>query len=136
MEDIETRTAFITSPESHIIWLNYKLGVELTVEDIRENLEASLKLTQGKVHGAVLDTREKDVRITTEAMKYGASKEVTKYRLATAYLSTSLTGKLFGDFVLDHYRPKINHRVFTDDKEAMEWLRGFLPRPTATFHEF
>jgi hypothetical protein len=126
MDEIETRTAFITLHEPAIVWLNYKTGVEIDKNDIQENIQASLILTKGKIHGAILDTRGKDVSITNAAMKYGASTTVLQHRVATAYLSTSLSGKLFGDFFMKFYKPKINNRLFTDKIEAVKWLRPIV----------
>ena len=132
MEKIETRTAVITLFKPLIVWESFKRGVKIDVEDIHENIAASLKLTEGKRHAAVLDTRDKEVSITQKALRYGASVEVTKYRIATAHLTTSMAGVVFGNYFMKFFNPKINNRMFSDDKEAVKWLCEFaeiLQRP-------
>ena len=125
MEKIETRTAFISLHQKNIVWEDFKVGVEIDEQDIHDNIAASMKLTGGERHSAVLDTRDRDMSITHEAMALGASVEVTKYRIATAHLSNSLSGRLFGNFFMKFFKPKINNRMFSDEKEALKWLKGF-----------
>ena len=124
MEKIETRTALIFLHEEGIVWEDFKEDVEIDISDITENIAASLKLTNGKPHAAVLDTRNKSVTITNAAMKFGASKEVTKDRLATAHLTNSLAGELLGNFFMKFFKPKIRNRMFSDEKSALAWLQG------------
>lgn len=125
MEKIETRTAFIWLHEKNMVWEDFKREMEIDVQDIRDNIAASLILTKGAVHTAVLDAREKDLTITNAAMRYGASKEVTKQRAATAHVTSSLSGRLVGNFFMKFFKPKINNRMFTDVDEAVKWLRTF-----------
>ena len=125
MDRIETRTAYISLHERNMVWLDFKKQIEIDANDIRENIAASLKLTQGLRHTAVLDTRGKDVSITNKAMAFGASREATRHRIATAHVTNSLSGRLFGNFFMKFFRPKIHNRMFTNDKEAVKWLRTF-----------
>ena len=125
MEKIETRTAIITVHEKNIVWEDFKLNRVIDASDIRENIAASLKLTEGKRHAAVLDTRGKNLSITDEAMKYGASNSVARDRIATAHLTNSLSGRIMGNFFMKFFKPKINNRMFSDEKEALAWLRAF-----------
>ena len=125
MKSIETCTAEIFLYDTSIVWQKYKKGIEIGAEDIRKNTSASLKLTGGKRHSAILDTRDKDVSITNAALKLGASKAVTKDRFATAHLTTSLSGKLFGNLFMKFFKPKIKNKMFTDEKEAIAWLKTF-----------
>ena len=125
MNKIETRTAVITLFEPAIVWESFKKGVRIDAEDIQENIAASLKLTGGMRHSAVLDARDRGVSITQKAMQYGSSNEVIKDRIATAHLTTSMGGKLIGNYFLKFFMPKINNHMFSDEKEALKWIRGF-----------
>lgn len=125
MDKIETRSAVISLYEKNLVWEDFKMNRVIDVSDIRENIAASLKLTNGVRHLAVLDTRGKNLSITDEAMKYGASKSVTRDRIATAHLTNSLHGRVIGNFFIKFFRPKIKNRMFTDEKEALKWLRSF-----------
>lgn len=125
MDKIETRTAMISLCEKNIVWEDFKMNRVVDVSDIRENIAASLKLTRGVRHLAVLDTRGKNLSITDEAMKYGASRSVARDRIATAHLTNSLAGRVIGNFFVKFFRPKIHNRMFVDEKEALKWLRSF-----------
>jgi hypothetical protein len=123
MEKIETRTAVISRYRENILWQDFKPNVEIDVADIKENISACIQLVNGRKHSAVLDVRGKDVSITQKAMKYGASKEVTKYRIATAHLTSSISDRLIGNFFIKFFRPKINNKMFSNEKQAIEWLK-------------
>lgn len=125
MEKIETRTAVISLYEKNLVWEDFKMNRVIDVSDIRENIAASLKLTNGARHLAVLDTRGKNLSITDEALKYGASRSVTRDRIATAHLTTSLAGRVIANFFNKFFRPKIHNRMFVDEKDALKWLRSF-----------
>lgn len=125
MEKIETRTAVISLYEKNLIWEDFKMNRVIDVSDIRENIAASLELTNGTRHLAVLDTRGKNLSITDEAMKYGASRYVTRDRIATAHLTDSLAGRVLGNFFMKFFKPKIHNRMFADEKEALKWLLSF-----------
>ncbi len=125
MEKIQTRTAEISLYGKDMVWEDFKPGVEIDAEDIRMNIAASLKLTNGRRHTAVLDTRGKHMTITQAAMKLGASAEVTKDRIATAHLTDSISRNIFGNLFVKFFMPKIHNRMFSDEKEAIKWLKGF-----------
>ena len=125
MTKIETRTSVIFLFEKGIIWEDLKSNVEIGVPDIQENILASLTLTNGKRHSAVLDARDKEISITNDAMRYGASKAVSQDRVATAHLTNSIGGKLVGNFFMKFFKPNLHNRMFSDEKEAIAWLRSF-----------
>ena len=124
MERVITRTAEISLYEKNIVWENFKQGVQIDADDIRENIAASLKLTEGRKHSAVLDTRGRNMTITNKAMRLGASAEVTKTRFATAHLTDSAARNVIGNFFIKFFSPKIQNRMFSDEKEAIGWLRS------------
>ncbi len=125
MEKIETRIAFIWLHEKNMVWEDIKRNAEITEDDIRENTAAALKLTGGARYTAVLDARGKDATLTDGAMKYGASQGVIKHRIATAHVTTSLSGRLIGNFFMKFFKPKINNRMFANPEDAVKWLRTF-----------
>ena len=126
MSKIETRTAFIWLYETNVIWTDHKNDVEIDEKDMYENLQASLGLTNGHSHVVVLDTRDKNVSITHEAMRYGASAEMAKYRMATALITNSISERLFGNFFMKFFKHKLQNRIFAVANEALAWLRTFI----------
>lgn len=124
MEKIKTRTAEISLIEPRIVRVKFDEGIQIDAPDIFENIEASLKLTSGKRHAAVLDARS-NVSITDEAMKFGASQKALEHRIATALLTRSLSVRLFGNLFNNFFRPKIQNKIFSDEKDALKWLKSF-----------
>ena len=124
MDKIITRTAEISLYEKNIVWEDFKQGIQIDADDIRENIAASLKLTEGRKHSAVLDARGRGLTITNKAMSLGASAEVTKDRFATAHLTNSVARNIIGNFFIKFFKPRIQNRMFSDEKEAIGWLRS------------
>ena len=125
MEKIQTRTAVISLYAKDMVWEDFKKDIQIDAADIRENIAASLKLTNGKRHTAVLDSRGRNMTITNAAMKLGASAEVTKDRIATAHLTESISRNILGNLFIKFFKPKIQNRMFSNEKEALAWLRTF-----------
>lgn len=124
MAMIRTRIAEVSLIEQGIVRVKFDEDAEIGIDDIQRSIEASLKLTGGKKHAALLDART-NVSITQGAMKYGASAKVLQHRTATAMLTERLSVRIFGNFFNGFFRPKIRNRIFSNEAEAIEWLRSF-----------
>jgi hypothetical protein len=51
-------------------------------------------------------------------------KPENKYRIADAFLVKSLGVRIMANFFIKVTKPKVNTRLFTDEKEAIKWLEG------------
>jgi hypothetical protein len=57
---------------------------------------------------------------------YWAKKESCPYSKADAFMINSMAMKLISNFYLSINKPERPTKMFTDEKEAIEWLKTFL----------
>ena len=122
MEKVVTRTAEISLIEDGIIKVKYHADADVDIKDMQMNIDESMKLTGGKSHTALLDARG-FVTMSEKALKYGATEEMLMYRTATALLTDSLAVRLTGNFFNIFLKPKLKSKIFTNEKDAIQWLR-------------
>ena len=67
------------------------------------------------------------VSMDKSARDYFSSDEGTKNVLAGALMLDSGFSRILGNFFLKVTKPKIPARIFTDEKEALEWLERYKP---------
>lgn len=96
----------------------------LEVEDVKEVRRANLALSEGKPFCVLLDTSKGYFNVSPEANKLMADKEFSKDRLAAAFVVRSLASRLAGNFFL-RLKPGSPTRLFTNEAEALRWLRKF-----------
>jgi len=63
--------------------------------------------------------------ITKEARDYLASAEGTRYVTAAGLLLESYLGKIMGNFFLQINKPSLPTKMFSNKKEAIEWLTQY-----------
>lgn len=100
-------------------------GEYIEKEDVDQIREANLKLSGGKPFMVLLDTSQGHAPASPEANKLMASKEYGIGRKAIAIVAPSLAAKLLSNFFIRFNKPHTPTRVFTDEAEAIEWLRNF-----------
>lgn len=122
-EKIETSKFFIWIDEN-IVFLEYKLGIEVEVEDIKEYNNAILELGKGRKLPLLVDARE-GASISPEARLYAASAVSTNLKLASAIVVNTLPNKLIANFYINFNKPLIPSKVFTSMAEAVEWLKQY-----------
>jgi hypothetical protein len=64
--------------------------------------------------------------ITKEAREYYAGEEAGEAIKATALLIKSPVAKVLGSLFLGINKPKVLLKLYTSEKEAIEWLKGFI----------
>jgi hypothetical protein len=115
----------VTLIEPSIIKVKVHEGIVFDVKETHEIRSLNLELTNGKPYCLLLDYT-KYFTITPEAKQLAASEEFSKYRIAFAAVVGSLAAKLSGNFFIKFNLPATPTRLFTNEKDALEWLRGFL----------
>jgi hypothetical protein len=100
-------------------------GSEITLDNSVENFQKAMTLTGGKRYAAFTDARA-TVTISKEAMAFGSSEEANKMLIAQAILISSLANRLMGNFMIKFHKPKSPTKLFSDEEEAMSWLREKL----------
>ncbi len=97
----------------------------LELEDARENVEVVKKLGNGKLIPVLVDIREAKGG-SKECRAYFASEEAAKIQSACALLVASPLSRLIGNFFIGLNKTKFPTKLFSDEDEAMDWLKKFL----------
>jgi hypothetical protein len=93
-----------------------------TLDMARENVAAFQRLAAGVARPLLVDMR---INFATGpgVREYYASKEALEGCAAMAMLVASSTSRMIGNFFLTMNAPAVPCRMFTDEKEAVGWLR-------------
>ncbi|MFL5752934.1 MAG: hypothetical protein ACJ76F_05965 [Bacteroidia bacterium] len=124
MNRTETRTMFIVLDEHGIIRMQIKEGAELDVEDAADNLVVVRNLSAGQPALKLVDSRV-SWKISDEAKKYLEEDDDPKRTIARAVIQRSIIEKWITTFLSKLNRPETPIKFFTDEKEALDWLRSF-----------
>lgn len=121
---VETRTARLWLDEDGILRLVFHPKAELTRADAEENHAAIMRLT-GSQHDStpqlvdISRIKSADRGARTFSASDGAA------TLAVALIVGSPVSRVIGNFYLGLNSPKYPLRLFTSEREAIEWLKGF-----------
>jgi hypothetical protein len=100
-------------------------GSEVSLDDARENLETTARLSQGKRLPVMVDLR--GVRSqSAEARALLAGPAGTAVSVAVAMIIASPLSRVLGNFYLGFNRPETPTRLFTSQDEAEAWLSSFI----------
>lgn len=97
----------------------------LEVEDVLAVREVNLALSEGKPFCVLLNTGEGYFNLVPEAAKLLNSKEYAEKRMAAAFVIKSLASRLAGNFFIRMGGRYHHTRLFSDEAEALEWLKTF-----------
>jgi len=114
IETITTSKAIIELHESKLVVVRVTHNGMIDAPDLREMLNAQVKLT-GKVKSVVVIVLQKKNDITTEARKIIFSEEITQYSLKEIYVIKSRLQRILADFYTIFNNTPIP--VFTFSKE-------------------
>lgn len=100
-------------------------GAHVTLADALEVVSAGARVRGGVKRPLLVDLRRIQT-VDLEARVYFASAEGGAGSVAVALLIGSPISRMIGNFFLGVNRPLLPVRLFTDETEALEWLKGFL----------
>ena len=112
--------------EDGIIHAIFKPEV-LDLEAAKECVKLRLELSEGLTYPFMADGRGVQ-NITKEARDYFASDIGVRGVAASALLTESVAGKFIGNFFLQINKPKVPVRLFTNDTDAVNWLKNFVKK--------
>lgn len=99
-------------------------GAHMDVASLKEDGEANIQLTGNRRVLALYDSRG-FFTIEPEAREYLRSGIVDPTRIATAVLTDRLATKLLVNFFIRFNKPKTPMKMFTNEKQALIWLKSF-----------
>lgn len=108
--------------EDDVLYIIFKDGVSVDVDEMEESKNARIVLQQGKSMKVLVDSRGL-FQITKEARAYAA--EHGEMSIAMTILSDSLGTRLLTNFFIKHNKPSTPTKMFTSKEKALEWLAEF-----------
>ena len=119
---IVTRTAKITfNVQEGVLYFELFPGNEIGLEDSKEHIAASEKLTNGKMHCAFIKALG-NIDISSEARKHGSNPKIQENLIAQAVLVNSMATRIAGNFYIRFNKPPKPTRIFTNPEDAKSWL--------------
>lgn len=120
-----TRKARLWLGQDGVARVLWEPGAEVTLDDARETMAASLKINKGKRRPLLIDT--KTMRsLAREARSYYAGEEAASVASAVAILVGTPVSRVLGNFYIGLSNPRLPSRLFTSEGEALKWLKRYL----------
>lgn len=107
------------------IKINVVGNVEISVEDVKSIASACQKIGGGKAYPLLINVGKYTLP-SVEARKFIAQAESNPYAKAEAYVISDLPQRIVGNFFLKFDKPARPTKIFTNEEEAMEWLKQFF----------
>jgi hypothetical protein len=102
-----------------------KDGANVTLPEAKENSVAVNNLsTAGNTFPLLIDSRNIH-SITKEARDFFSMNNRESCILAFAIIIDSPLSRIIGNFFMGLNKPRVPARLFTDEKEALNWLKEF-----------
>lgn len=112
--------------EPSLVQLELEEGKEVDTQDVIEINDTCMKLSNDQAYAQLILMNKPGVGSTPDARKLSAQIH-TKYPiLAVALVVSSLSEKLIANFYIKFNRPAVPTRMFTNEKEALNWLHEQL----------
>jgi hypothetical protein len=126
LRSVETPSGLlILDEERGFVRIKNKRGVEQTLEDARNNIAELFRLTEGKPYPILVDLE--GTSLARDVRTYYGGVEVRDKLRALALLVTNPVASVVANFFLGMKHHRTPTRMFTSEREAIEWLRAFRP---------
>ncbi len=125
IDKIKTATGTVSFQEEGIVRYQIDQTDEITLQNVKEYLEAVRNLGGGKAFCNLVVMKE-FIQVGDEARKYAAGEESNMYTIADAFVINSIALKLVGNFYIRYNKPVRPTRIFNNEEDALVWLRTFL----------
>jgi hypothetical protein len=100
-------------------------NVEISVEDVKAIAQSCKEAGGGKAYPLLIKV-DKYTLPSAEARKFIAQADSNPYAKAEAYVISDLPQRIVGNFFLKFDKPARPTKIFTNEEEAMEWLKQFF----------
>jgi hypothetical protein len=110
--------------EDGILYAELYPGAAMTLEDAELSLAAIPRSADGSKHLVLVDLRNLKA-MTREAREFYASDKAAQRVAAAALLVASPISRVIGSFFIGLNKTRMPLRLFTSEKEAISWLRGY-----------
>ena len=121
---VELKASTVSLRDDGIMHIHIKDGADVELGDAIKIVEAMGKLGNKKKFPVLIDCGE-FASVDKEARMLSANKDANIFSSADAVAYHSLAHKLLADFYIQHNKPEIPTRVFSDNESAISWLKTF-----------
>lgn len=118
---VETRTARISLLEPDVLRIEYKADCFVDVEEFTENMAAYRQVMKTE-KAYILTIANDGAEPSPEVRNIFASKERSAFKIAEAFVISSIAQRILANFVMKVQRPNHPLKFFNSEKEAKEWL--------------
>jgi len=102
-----------------------KASAEVNLKEAQENTQAINTLYKGKKFPLLIDSRNIKY-ITKEARDHFSIKNRETVITSFGILIYSPLSRIIGNFFMGLNKPSVPAKLFTDEQEAVKWLKRFL----------
>jgi len=120
-----TKVARIWLGDDGIVRVIHNVDAVVTLEDAQEVMSTVMKLRSGVSRPLLVDSSSIKV-LARDARQYLAGEDAAKVATAAAIIVGTPVSRVLGSFYLGLSHPKTPSKLFTSEKDALEWLKDFL----------
>ncbi len=127
----QSSLATVYEPEPDILFADAQVDFEITLEMAMEfNQKAKEFIKDRKIY-ILFDGRNISIsQISPSVMKYSSNNDHSNYQAAIALLIGGRVARGIANAYVRIFRPIIPTRLFTDEQEALNWLRQMKAQNT------
>ena len=125
-QEIQTRTSLVRVEPVGIVRVTILPGAEETQADAQATMQAATTLLAGRRLPILVDMRHMKVQERSARQQYGSPK-VIEMTQAVGLLVSSRVSQLIANFFITLTTAVVPTKLFTDEAEAIAWLKGFQP---------
>jgi hypothetical protein len=119
----ETKTARIGLNEEGLIIVRINNGARQSLADAKENLAMAVSETRGKRRPLLVDMRQAQP-LEADARHHYSGGTLERFAALGLLVEASPLGRMMGNVYLGVARPNIPTRLFADEAQAVDWLKG------------
>ena len=125
-EVIQTRTTVVRVELPGIVRVTMLPGAEETEADAKATMQAAATLVAGRRMPILVDMRSVKSQERAARQQYGRP-EAVEITQAVGLLVGSRVSQLIANFFITLTKVVVPTKLFTDEAEAIAWLKEFLP---------
>ncbi len=122
IKEVKLKNLTITLVEDNIIRIEVDEHCIVDIDEVKEVQKVKRSLIGDQRH-SVLFITPKFGTMTKEAREHSASKEVNIHAMGKAIVLNGLAMRILANFFINFNKPPVEHRVFENEEDALEWLR-------------
>lgn len=132
MNTVTTSVTEMFIDDDGILRIKIIEGGFVTLEKIKEHLDASSELLEGRKALTLIDGSA-PFTMTPEARSYLASNAGAENRIAAAFITNSFLNKVWFNLYIKFNKPVTPTKMFNSEKYALRWLKSFYVMPGDKF---